>query len=323
MEEMTGLLVQHGLLLVFANVLLTQSGVPVPAVPILIVAGAFVTQGQIALAPLILVTVAASLIGDTLWYLAGRRYGYRILRTLCRVAIEPDSCVKQTETLFERWGAPSLMLAKYIPGFSTIAPPLAGTMRVGLPSFLGYSAVAALLWAGLPIALGAVFSAEVERALEWLESMGAGAVAAIAAIVLFYVGIKTVQRYLLIRFLRMVRINVEELRELMGRDTKPVVLDVRSATARKLDPRRIPGAIWLDMAAPQAALVAVPPDRDVVVYCSCPNEASAARVARELMDKGYRRVRPLEGGLEGWIEAGGQTESIVEPSADKPFLVHR
>jgi membrane protein DedA with SNARE-associated domain/rhodanese-related sulfurtransferase len=323
MEEMTGLLVQHGLLLVFANVLLTQSAVPVPAVPILIIAGAFVTQGQIALAPLILVTVAASLIGDTLWYLAGRRYGYRILRTLCRVAIEPDSCVKQTETIFERWGAPSLMLAKYIPGFSTIAPPLAGTMRVGLPSFLGYSAVAALLWAGLPIALGAIFSAQVERALEWLESMGTGAVAAIAAIVLFYVGIKTVRRYLLIRFLRMVRINAEELRELLGRDTKPVVLDVRSATARKLDPRRIPGAIWFDMAAPQAAMVAVPPERDVVVYCNCPNEVSAARVARELMDKGYRRVRPLEGGLEGWIEAGGQIESIVEPSADKPFLVHR
>ena len=268
MEEMTGLLTQHGIALVFANVLLTQSGVPVPAVPLLVIAGAFVTQGQIALVPLMLATVVASLIGDTLWYAAGRLYGYRILRTLCRVAIEPDSCVKQTENIFERWGAPSLMLAKYIPGFSTIAPPLAGTMRVGLPSFLGYSTVAALLWSGLPIALGAVFSTEVEHALAWLESMGTGAAVVIAAIVLFYVGIKTTQRYLLIRFLRMVRINAGELRELMGRDPRPIVLDVRSATARKLDPRRIPGAIWVDIAAPQAALVAVPPDRDVVVYCS-------------------------------------------------------
>jgi len=268
MEEMTSLLAQHGLALVFANVLLTQSGVPVPAMPMLIVAGALMAQGQIALAPLILVSVAASLIGDTLWYLAGRRYGYRILRTLCRVSIEPDSCVKQTETIFERWGAPSLMLAKYIPGFSTIAPPLAGTMRVGLPSFLGYSTVAALLWSGLPIALGAIFSTEVERALEWLESMGTGAVAVIAAIVLLYVGVKMAQRYLLIRFLRMVRINVKELRELMEQDAKPVVLDVRSAMARKLDPRRIPGAIWVDIAVPHEVLVAVPPDRDVIVYCS-------------------------------------------------------
>jgi membrane protein DedA with SNARE-associated domain len=268
MEEMTSLLTQHGLALVFANVLLTQAGVPVPAIPILIVAGAFVSQGQIALAPLILVSVVASLVGDTLWYAAGRRYGYRILRTLCRIAIEPDSCVKQTETIFERWGAPSLMLAKYVPGFSTVAPPLAGTMRLGLPTFLAYSAVAALLWAGVPIALGAVFHAEVERALEWLGSMGTGAVAVIAAIVLLYAGVKAVQRFMLIRFLRMARISVEELRDLMRQESKPLVLDVRSAMARKLDPRRLPGAVAVDINAPQAALVAVPPDRDVVVYCS-------------------------------------------------------
>jgi membrane protein DedA with SNARE-associated domain len=268
MEEMTGLLVQHGLLLVFANVLLAQSGVPLPAVPILIVAGAFVSQGQMALAPLILVSVTGSLIGDTLWYLAGRRYGYRVLRTLCRVTIEPDSCVKQTENIFERWGAPSLMVAKYVPGFSTVAPPLAGTMQLGLAPFLAYSAVAALLWAGLPIALGAIFHAEVESALAWLGNMGTGAAAVVAAVVLLYVGVKALQRFMLIRMLRMARINVGELRGLMGQEVKVVVLDVRSATARKLDPRRIPGAIWVDIAAPAAALVEVPPDRDVIVYCS-------------------------------------------------------
>jgi membrane protein DedA with SNARE-associated domain len=265
---MSSLLAQHGLALVFINVLLTQAGVPVPAVPILIVAGAFVAQGQIGPASLLLVAVVASLIGDTLWYFAGRRYGYRILRTLCRVSIEPDSCVKQTENIFERWGAPSLMVAKYIPGFSTIAPPLAGTMRLGLALFLAYSAVAALLWVGLPVALGAIFQAEVERALEWLESMGTGAVAAIAAIVLLYVAVKVVQRYMLIRFLRMVRISVEELRDLMRQKSKPIVLDARSAMARKLDPRRLPGAVAVDINAPQAVLVAVPPDRDVIVYCS-------------------------------------------------------
>jgi len=268
MEEMTGLLTQHGLVLVFANVLLTQSGVPVPAVPILIVAGAFVTQGQIGLGPLILVSIIASLLGDIPWYFAGRRYGYRILRTLCRVSLEPDSCVKQTENIFERWGPPSLMVAKYIPGFSTIAPPLAGTMLIGFPTFLGYSTVAALLWSGLPIALGAIFSTEVERALAWLENMGTGAAAVIAVIVLFYIGIKTVQRYMLIRFLRMSRISVDEVRDLMRKEIKPIVLDVRSLAARKLDPRRIPGAIAVNIAAPQAALNAVPPDRDVIVYCS-------------------------------------------------------
>ena len=268
MEELTALLAQHGLSLVFLNVLLTQSGVPVPSMPMLIVAGAFAAQGQMSLAALLLATVTASLAGDTMWYLAGRRYGYRILRTLCRVAIEPDSCVKQTENIFERWGAPSLMIAKYVPGFSTVAPPLAGTMQLGFPPFLAYSAVAALLWAALPIALGIVFSNQVELALERLESMGTGALAVIAALVLLYVLAKTFERFLLIRFLRMVRIGAPELRGLLDEGARPLILDVRSRTARRLDPRRIPGAVAVDIDAPELAVVDVPPDRDVIVYCT-------------------------------------------------------
>ena len=268
MQEMMNLLSQHGLAIVFANVLLTQAGVPVPAVPMLIVAGAFVAQGQLALAPLLAVTVVASLLGDTPWYVAGRRYGYRILRTLCRVAIEPDSCVKQTENIFERWGAPSLMVAKYIPGFATVAPPLAGTMKLAVPWFLLYSGVAALLWAGLPIAIGAVFHTEVGRALDWLEGMGTGALAVVAAVLALYVTVKLVERYLLIRFLRMVRIGVAELHELIARGEAPVILDARSPSARRYDPRRIPEAIAVDMVAPERYLVHVLPDRDVVIYCS-------------------------------------------------------
>jgi hypothetical protein len=124
------------------------------------------------------------------------------------------------------------------------------------------------LWVGLPIALGALFHAQVEVALGWLEELGTGALLVLAGVVLAYAGIKLVERYMLLRFLRMVRIRVDELRELMKLEARPVVLDVRSATARKLDPRRLPGAIAVDIEAPQAALVAVPPERDVVVYCS-------------------------------------------------------
>jgi membrane protein DedA with SNARE-associated domain len=268
MEELTALLAHHGLALVFVNVLLKQAGAPLPAVPTLIVAGTLVAQGQIALAPLILVSVAGSLIGDTIWYAAGRRYGYRILRTLCRIAIQPDSCVKQTENIFARWGAASLMVAKYIPGFSTVAPPLAGTMRLGPALFLAYSAVAALLWAGLPIALGVLFHAEVERTLEWLVSLGTGALVIIGAMLALYIGAKLLERYMLIRFLRMVRIGVAELRHLMEHGPKPIVLDVRSTVARKLDPRRLPGALVLSIEAPEVTLIEVPPDRDVVIYCS-------------------------------------------------------
>lgn len=268
MQEMSNLLARHGLALVFANVLLTQIGLPLPAVPVLVVAGAFVAQGEIGLAPLLLAAVAASLLGDTPWYFAGRRYGFRILRALCRIAIEPDSCVRRTENIFERWGAPSLLVAKFIPGFATVAPPLAGTLRLEFGRFVGYSAFGALLWAALPVAAGALFRSEVEWVLERLEAMGSGALWLIGAVILAYAGIKAVERYLLLRFLRMVRISVAELRQMMDGETKPVVLDARAAALRRLDPRRIPGAIAVDLEEPERYLSRVPPDREVVVYCS-------------------------------------------------------
>jgi membrane protein DedA with SNARE-associated domain len=268
MQNFSELLAQHGLLLVFANVFLAQAGVPLPAVPLLVVAGALVAQGDLSLIPLIAVTVAASLLGDTPWYIAGRRYGYRVLRTLCRISIEPDSCVKQTENIFERWGPSSLIASKFIPGFSTVAPPLAGAMRLGVMRFLLYSAASALLWAGAALAAGAFFHAEIDGMLSRLERMGSGVLLVAAGIVVFYVAVKAIERYFLIRFLRMVRIGVEELHDLIARGGQPVILDVRSHMARRQDPRHIPGSIPVNILAPEAHLGAVPPDRDVVVYCS-------------------------------------------------------
>jgi membrane protein DedA with SNARE-associated domain len=268
MEEVTGLLARHGLALVFANVLVAQLGVPLPAVPMLVLAGAFVAQGNLDLAALLVVTIVASLLGDVPWYLAGRRHGYSILRTLCRIAIEPDTCVKQTENVFLRWGPVALIVAKYIPGFATVAPPLAGTMKIPFPRFVFLSAVGALLWAMAPIAAGAWFHTEVDWALQQLERTGAGAVVLIFAALAIYVGIKAGQRYLLIRFLRSVRVSVEELREMLQREERPVILDARSALARRFDPRAIPGAIAVDIDDPHRALPALPKDREVVVYCT-------------------------------------------------------
>jgi membrane protein DedA with SNARE-associated domain len=268
MDELTDLLAQHGLALVFANVLLAQLGVPLPAVPVLVVAGAFVAQGNLALAPLLAVTIVASLLGDTPWYLAGRRHGYSVLRTLCRIAIEPDSCVKQTENAFLRWGPAALIVAKYIPGFATVAPPLAGTLKVPFPRFVFLSAAGALLWAALPITLGALFHTEVDWTLQQLEKMGARALVPVLAVLAIYIGVKATQRYLLIRFLRSVRVSVEELREMLKREERPVILDARSALARKLDPRALPGAIVVDIEDPARAMPPLVGDRDIVVYCT-------------------------------------------------------
>lgn len=268
MEQMTSLLAQHGLLLVFANVLLTQAGIPLPAVPMLVVAGALAAQGEFAYTTLLLVAVAAALLGDIPWYFAGRRYGHRVLRTLCRIAIEPDSCVKQTESIFERWGPSSLLVSKYIPGFATVAPPLAGAMRLALLPFLLFSAAGALLWAAAPVMLGAIFHTEVEWALERFAELGSGALMLLGGVFVIYAALKAVQRYLFLRMLRAARMTVQELRELLQGEIPPAVLDVRSDAVRRLDPRRIPGAIAVDMADVAAALPGIPPDRDVVVYCS-------------------------------------------------------
>lgn len=268
MDALTSLLAQHGLTIVFVNVLLAQLGLPLPALPILVVAGALLADGTLNLAPLAVAVVVASLLGDTPWFFAGRRYGYRVLRTLCRISLEPDSCVKQTENVFSRWGPPALLVAKYVPGFSTVAPPLAGAVGVSLGRFLAYSAAAALLWAAAPLALGFFFRSEVEWLLARLEEMGAGAAAVVAALVLAYLAVKAVQRYLLIRFLRMVRISVPALRAMLDTNERPVILDVRSALAREAEPRLIPGAIAVDLATVDRLLDIVPPDRDIVVYCS-------------------------------------------------------
>ena len=268
MDALTSLLAAHGLSLVFTNVLLAQLGLPLPALPMLIVAGALVADGTLSVMPLALAVITASLLGDTPWYLAGRRYGYRVLRTLCRISMEPDSCVKQTENIFSRFGPPSLLVAKYIPGFSTVAPPLAGTMGVGFGHFLAYSAGAAVLWASLPVAAGFFFKAEVEWLLTRLEAMGTGALAILLALILTYVAAKAIERHLLIRFLRMVRISTNDLRAMIDDGQEPVILDVRSALAREAEPRTIRGAISVDLASVAEVLGTIPPDRDVVVYCS-------------------------------------------------------
>jgi membrane protein DedA with SNARE-associated domain len=268
LEELRALLAQHGLTIVFLNVLVSQLGLPLPALPMLVVSGAFLAEGTVHFAPLAAAIVLASLLGDVPWYFAGRRYGYRILRTLCRVSLEPDSCVKQTENIFARWGPPSLLLAKYIPGFSTVAPPLAGTMRVGFWRFVGYSAVAAMLWAALPLAGGFFFRREVDLFLARVETMGAGALAVVAALVVAYVAAKAVERYMLLRFLRMIRITPAELRALIDRGGRPLIVDARSPIAREADPRRIPGAVVADLGSLESVLEAVPPDREVIVYCS-------------------------------------------------------
>ena len=304
MQELIRLTSQYGLLLVFSGVLLETIGIPLPAMPLLIVAGALAVGGSLSVAGIFAAALLAVLLGDVAWYLAGRRFGHHVLKTLCRISLSPDSCVRQTETLYERWGGRMLLVAKFVPGLSTVAPPLAGAMRLGPAAFLAYAGAGALLWIGVSVGAGALLHAQIEEAGQYLARFGAVAVPALAVAFGLFLAFKWWERQRFYRALRMARISVEELRRLVHGGRDPMILDVRSEAARPIDPRRIPGARAIDMDNAQSRLVDVPRTSEIVVYCTCPSEASAARVARLLMDHGYRHVRPLEGGLDAWVSAG-------------------
>ena len=301
---MFDLITRHGLALIFANVLLEQLGVPLPAVPTLIVAGALAADGTLSAPAVFGAAFAASMIGDSAWYVAGRRYGRRVMTILCRISLSPDSCVRQTESYFDRWGGLTLALGKFIPGLATVAPPLAGAMRIRWRSYLLLNGAGTALWVAAPIALGMLFYAQIERLVSRLQDLGAMALEALGALLAVYVAFKWWERRRFYKMLRMARITAEELSHLVASGKQPVIIDVRSRAERELDARSIPGALAFEVEEMEKLIDSLPADRDVIFYCSCPNEASAARAAKRLIDRGYTRVRPLRGGLEAWIAAG-------------------
>jgi membrane protein DedA with SNARE-associated domain/rhodanese-related sulfurtransferase len=305
---MNRLIAEYGLALVFANVLVEQLGLPIPAVPTLVVAGALAAEGELSPLAVFGLAFVACMIGDAVWFLAGRRYGRRVMAFLCRVSLSPDSCVRQTEFRFERWGRLTLVLSKFIPGLSTIAPPLAGAMRLGWPSFLLLNSLGVVIWAGVAIGAGMAFHAQINEFIVRLEGLGTLAAEAVGVLLGGYIALKWWERRRFYRALRIARIGAADLRALMDGGKRPVVVDVRSPGARDLDPRFIPGALAMGAAEVDGRLGELPADREIVFYCTCPNEASAAQVAKKLIGLGYTRVRPLHGGLDAWIAAGYEIE---------------
>jgi membrane protein DedA with SNARE-associated domain/rhodanese-related sulfurtransferase len=305
---MIRLIAHYGLALVFLNVLAEQIGLPVPAVPTLIVAGALAADGTFPAWALFAVAFVACGVSDTIWYVAGRVYGRAVMRLLCRISLSPDSCVRQTEYRFERWGGLTLVLAKFIPGLSTIAPPLAGATQLGWPSFLLFNGLGVVLWAGAAIGAGMLLHAEIGDLLLRLEEYGALAIEAVGVLLALYIAFKWWERRRFYRMLRIARITVDELRDLMDSGKDPVVVDVRSPVIRDGDRRFVPGALTMDIAEVDRQLAQLAPGREIIFYCTCPNEASAATIAKRLMEQGYTRVRPLQGGLDAWIEAGYAVE---------------
>ncbi len=304
---------QYGLLIVGINVLLDQIGLPIPAMPTLVVAGALAANGDLPAGPLWLLSVGACLAPDCGWYLVGQIYGIRVLKTLCRISLEPDSCVNQTQARFELWGIKSLIIAKFVPGLAIIAPPMAGAMRIGWAKFIALSTVSAALWSGSALAAGMLFKSQIDALLSHLDRIGGVAGLIIAGLLAAYIAFKWWERARFLAALRMARISAADLYELMQAGAAPIIVDVRSPTARALEPRWIPGAIHVPIDAVGRHVGDLPRDREIILYCTCPNEASAARVAKMLLSHGFKKVRPLHGGLDAWVAAGYSVETSGEP----------
>jgi membrane protein DedA with SNARE-associated domain/rhodanese-related sulfurtransferase len=268
-----------------------------------VVAGGLSAGGELSVWGVFISALLANLAGDALWFAGGRRWGQRMMRLLCRISLSPDICVQQSESLILRWGGGSLIAAKFVPGVSVVAAPMAGAMRMPWPTFVAYGLAAAVLWTGLYLGLGVLFRHQIAEVLEVMSSTGSAAVVLLVAVVLVMVAWRWWRRRRARLALGVPRVEVEELRALLSAGQDPLILDVRAAASVEADGRVIPGAVTVTLKDLPVLASAWPREREVVVYCNCPNEASAALAAQRLLAQGFRRARPLAGGLDAWFAA--------------------
>jgi membrane protein DedA with SNARE-associated domain len=268
MSDIIGFVVRHGEAFVFVYVFADQIGIPVPAIPALLAMGALAAVGKLNFGLALLASVVASVLADSIWYTLGRARGNQVLRLLCKISLEPDSCVRRTEDVFLRYGVRSLIVAKFIPGLSTVAPPLAGMVGVSVPRFVLYSALAALLWAGTWGSLGYLAGDALSQIKDETGRLGTVLAGLVATGVAVYIAVKWIKRRRFLRGLRIARISPDELKADLDSGNPVFIVDLRSALDVTATPFVIPGALRIAAEELQTRHASIPRDRDVVVYCS-------------------------------------------------------
>jgi len=296
-------ILRHGYLWLFLTALLERIGLPLLVTPLVIAAGAIAGLGDLSLLGIILVTVLASEIGDLIWYELGRNRGPSVLRLLCKISLEPDSCVRRSEDAFARHMTTSLISSKFVPGVGRLAGPVAGMSGMARDQFLLLNGLGSLLWAFVFALVGYIPARKLpidvllEEAAGWFLVL---LVVALAANVIW----KYVQRQRFIRSLRVSRMTVDELKAAIDRGESPFVVDLRHKLEFLVNPRTVSTAVRISPDELSLRHAEIPRDREVVLYCTCPSEATSAKVAMELKKIGITRVRPLMGGLQAWENQG-------------------
>jgi len=306
---------KYGYFILFLWVLVEQLGVPVPSVPILLTAGTLTATHKMNL-PLVLVAIVfGSLISDSLWYWMGKKYGGAVVKLLCRLSMESNTCVRRTEGYFTKHGASALLVAKFLPGFGSVAAPIAGQTGMAYRLFAVYDTAGILLWA-LSFTLGGRFFGDVLKrhpnALAWVAQFGF--LLFVLLLLAFFIWRFFRQRAFL-REIRMARMEPHELKEMLERGQPVYIVDLRHPLDYLPDPRTLPGAVLLSPDKLMAHCSEIPRDRDVVLFCTCPSEATSAKMALAIRKMGVYRVRPLLGGFDEWKKLGYPLEDIAPTAA--------
>ena len=304
------LIVAWGAQVVFLSVLITQLGVPVPAAPVLLLAGAAVDAGEASLWAVMSAAVAAVFVADCLWFIVGRVYGRRAMNALVRISLSMDTSIKRTRAWFERFGAPLLSISKFVPGLGLIAPPLLGTTLIDTKIFIVWDLTGAVAWSGFWLAGGVLFGSKLTRLMSSVSAHGGTAVDVLIALSISYFLFHSIQRMRFRRWLAHIRITPDHLDAMMRTDRPPVILDARPSAVRHAEPHRIPGAILLDLDSPEKVDHALL-EHDIVVYCVCPNEATAKQLTKQMHRKGFTRIHALKGGLDAWERHGYPLEPLT------------
>jgi membrane protein DedA with SNARE-associated domain/rhodanese-related sulfurtransferase len=313
MNKILEFLIRDGYWFIFAWVFIEQAGLPIPASPLLLAAGALAGTHRMNLFAAAALAIVAAMTSDFGWYWLGRWRGVGVLKLICRISLEPDSCVRKTQTTFARRGERALMIAKFVPGLNSVSAPLAGISRMRWHRFVIFEVLGTVLWATAYIGTGYVFSGQLERVADHLAFLGGGMFSLLLTALAGYIAFKFFNRQHFLRELRIARITAEELKQRMDAGEDLVVVDLRSALEVEAEPETIPGAVRMDAADLEEAIEVIPRDREIVVFCSCPNEATSARVALRLRALGITQIRPLADGFAAWRRRGFP----LQPAADE------
>ena len=268
MQRIVDLLLQYGYVALFLNVFAEQVGIPVPAVPILVAMGMLAGMGQLSVLTCVVVASVAAVLGDLIWYALGRTHGHSILNLVCRLSLEPDSCVSNTKLQWNRFGGFTLIFAKFVPGLSTVSPPLAGLTHMRVGHFLVLDLIGTALWVSAYLGVGFLFHNQMERAVELVRHLGSSLTFLVSILLASYIGWKYYNRRRFIQQLRVARVSPEQLMNMIDSGEDVAIVDLRNALELESDGRVLPSAIWIDPATLEIQESTIPRDKEVVLYCS-------------------------------------------------------